>query len=117
MHAFLKNYRQAPRKVRLVARSVGGKRVDQALGELSLMPQKGAAALKKLISSAVSNAAQIDSSASPQSLSIRSIRVDKGITYVRSLPRAFGRASPMHRECSHIHVELERTTDKVLKTK
>ncbi|KKQ02265.1 MAG: hypothetical protein US12_C0035G0015 [Parcubacteria group bacterium GW2011_GWA2_36_24] len=34
MKAFLKNYRQAPRKVRLVASLIKGKSVNEAIAEL-----------------------------------------------------------------------------------
>ncbi len=102
MKAFLKNYRQAPRKVRLIADSVRGKRVSVALTELSFMPNKAAPVLKNLIASAVANAAP----AHAEGLVIERITVDKGTTYTRFRPRAFGRAAPINRESSHIRVEL-----------
>ena len=37
MKAFLKNYRQSPRKVRLVAGLIKGKKVDEALVELDFL--------------------------------------------------------------------------------
>ncbi len=108
MQAFLKNNRQAPRKVRLVARAVIGKNVSVALLELSMMPHKGASTLKKLISSAVANAKQFEPGLSEEDLVIKNITVDKGITYKRFRARAFGRAAPIHKECSHIRVTLEK---------
>jgi len=108
MKAFLKNYRQAPRKVRLVADSVRGTQVAAALDQLSLMPQKSAPVLRKLIASALANAQQNDSSIDAGDLVVRTITVDKGATYVRYMPRAFGRATPINRECSHVRVELAR---------
>ncbi len=107
MRAFLKNNRQAPRKVRLVAREFVGKRVDVALSELSFMPHKASFTLSKLIASAASNAKQKDVSIKDEDLIIKNITVDKGITYKRYRPRAFGRAAPIHKESSHIHVVLD----------
>lgn len=109
MRAFLKNNRQAPRKVRLVARAMVGKNVSVALAELSFMPQKGAGMLKKLIASALANAKQKEATLAEKDLVVKNITVDKGITYARHMPRAFGRASPIHRECSHVRVELAHT--------
>ncbi len=107
MRAFLKNNRQAPRKVRLVARAVIGKNVEVAVSELSFMPNKAAFALRKLILSAVANAKQKDASVKDADLKIKNITVDKGATYMRYKARAFGRAAPIRRESSHIRVSLE----------
>lgn len=106
MQAFLKNNRQAPRKVRLVAREVRGKTVRGALDELSVMSQKAAPTLSKLISSAYANAMQKQPNLKAEDVTVRSITVDKGMTIVRFMPRAMGRATPINRECSHIRVEL-----------
>ena len=54
--AILKNYRQSPRKVRLVANTVRGQKVSKALVNLSFVPKRAAEPLKKLIESAVANA-------------------------------------------------------------
>jgi large subunit ribosomal protein L22 len=107
MRAFLKNNRQAPRKVRLVAREVVGKNVKVALSELSFMPHKASFTLSKLISSAIANAKQADASIKEEDLFVKNIMVDKGITYKRYRPRAFGRASIIHKESSHVRVVLD----------
>lgn len=108
MKAFLKNYRQAPRKVRVIANHVRGKNVAEVLAVLEFMPNKGANMLHKLISSAVANAKQTDASVTPADLVIKTITANKGTTFVRYMPRAFGRAYPINRECSHVLVELAR---------
>lgn len=108
MKAFLKNYRQAPRKVRVIANHVRGKNVAEALAVLEFMPNKGAEMLRKLVSSAVANAKQTDASVTPEQLVIKTVTANKGITFVRYMPRAFGRAYPINRECSHVLVELTR---------
>jgi large subunit ribosomal protein L22 len=106
MKAFLKNYRQAPRKVRLIANHMRGKNVAVVLADLSFMPQKASKPLHKLLSSAVANARQQVSGIREDELIVKTITVDKGITYVRYMPRAFGRAAPIHKECSHVYLEL-----------
>jgi large subunit ribosomal protein L22 len=111
MKAYLKNYRQAPRKVRLLVNVLRGKKVARALEELSLMPQKAAQPLQKLVASAVANAKLVDSTLTEETLMIERITVDKGVTFVRYMPRAFGRASPIHRESSHIRVSLASAHD------
>jgi len=106
MQAFLKNYRQAPRKVRIIANELRGKRVSQVMDQLSVMPHKASTPLKKLILSAVANAKQANQSLTEEVLYIERITVDKGRTFVRFMPRAFGRASPINRESSHIQIVL-----------
>ncbi|HYC83208.1 MAG TPA: 50S ribosomal protein L22 [Candidatus Paceibacterota bacterium] len=105
MKATLKNYRQAPRKVRLVAGLIRGKSVTEALAQLSFVPKRASDPIKKLISSAVAN-----SGASADTLKVGKIWVDKGLTMKRSQPTARGRATPIHKHMSHVHVELEAAT-------
>jgi|GEM_PF-371081 len=111
MKAFLKNYRQAPRKVRLICDLVRGKNVAVAVAELGEMPHKGARAMKKLIESAAANARQENSTLTDELLVVKTVTADKGMTYTRYMPRAFGRATPINRECSHIRVELAPVGD------
>lgn len=115
MKAYLKNYRQAPRKVRLLADAIRGKRVSDVLTELSFMPHKAATPLKKLVESAVANAKQNDANKTADTLMLKTITVDKGRTIVRYMPRAFGRAAPINRESSHVTVVLSEV-DSVDKT-
>ena len=96
----------APRKVRVVARMTEGKRVFDVLHTLSFMPNKAALMLRKLIASAAANARQTAPGLQDTEIVVKSVSVDKGVTYRRFQPRAFGRASPLHRECSHVRVQL-----------
>lgn len=106
MKASLHNHRQAPRKMRLVADSIRGKRVDEVLLNLTFLPKKAAEPLKKLIESALANAKVKDASINASDLIVQTITVDKGVTMTRYMPRAFGRASPIKRIASHVKVEL-----------
>lgn len=104
MKASLKNYRQSPRKVRLVADLVKGKTVPAALRELSLLPKRAAAPVKKLIESAVANAKNAGIEA--DNLVVENATVDEGITLKRFRPRAFGRATMIRKRTSHIDITL-----------
>ncbi len=105
MEAYLKNYRQSPRKVRLLADLVRGKSVERALSELSFMPKRAAGPMKKLIESAVANA-EHNFNAKKEGFVVKEITVDSGVTLKRWRPRAFGRASSIHKHTSNVFVRL-----------
>ncbi|MDQ5957876.1 MAG: large subunit ribosomal protein [Patescibacteria group bacterium] len=105
MKASLSNYRQAPRKVRLLADLVRGKSVKSALVELSFVEKRASFPMIQLIDSAVANA-QNNFNASKDDLFIKEIRVDKGLVMKRFMPRARGRATPLRHRTSHINVVL-----------
>jgi large subunit ribosomal protein L22 len=105
--AHLRSLRMAPRKVALVASLIRGKPVGAALNILRFTKRAAAKPVAKLIQSAVANATdrskgQVD----VDSLYIKTISVDQGPTARRYLARAMGRASPIHKKSSHIHVIL-----------
>ena len=104
MKAFLKNYRQSPRKVSLVASLIKGKRVADAFVYLDNLPKRASLPIKKLLASAVSNAKQAGIEA--KDLIISNITVDKGIVMKRSMPRARGSASRINRRTSHVLLTL-----------
>jgi len=103
--AQLKNYRQAPRKVRLVTNLVKGKTVPRALLHLSFINKRAALPIHKLIESAVAGAFVKDGS-TKENLMIQNITVNKGVTLHRHRPRARGSASPIDKHCSTIVVVL-----------
>lgn len=106
MKAILKNYRQSPRKVRLVADLMRGKKLDRALTEVKFLSKRAALPLEKLINSAVANAKQ-NFNIERDDLFIKDIQVNKGYTLKRWMPRAFGRAAPVHKHASHITIILD----------
>lgn len=105
MKAILKNYRQSPRKVRLVAKSIVGKSVQQASLILSFMPKRAADPIKKLIDSAAANAVT-NSGQALEDLTVKTIEVNKGITLKRMRPRARGSGYPINKRTSHVVVTL-----------
>ena len=104
MKAVLKNYRQSPRKVRLIADLVRGKKVNEALKTLQFVEKRAAEPFAKVIRSAAANAAP--SGANAENLIIKKVTVDKGTVFKRFTPRARGSASPINKRNSHITVEL-----------
>ncbi len=105
MKAYLKNYRQSPRKVRLVVDAVRGKQIDAALTQLEFMPKRAAQAIAKLIASAAANAEQ-NFSVSPETLIVKEIRVDEGVTLKRMRPRSRGMATRINKRTSNVMVAL-----------
>ncbi|MGH8323185.1 MAG: large ribosomal subunit protein uL22, partial [Steroidobacteraceae bacterium] len=51
--------RTSPRKLNLVAQTIRGKKVDQALNELTFSPKRVAKVVKKVLQSAIANADNI----------------------------------------------------------
>ncbi len=113
MKAILRNYRQSPRKVRLVAKFVRGKNVAWARAYLRFLDQKSAEAILNLINSALANAGVDRNDISTQEkMLIKEIRVDEGMKLKRWMPRAFGRAAPYRKKRSHIFIQLAKTEEK-----
>lgn len=104
MKATLSNYKQSPRKTRLVADLMRGKTVAEARRALTFLPKKSAPVMFKLLESAVSNAR--NKGMSPDELMVRSITVDKGLILRRFKPMARGRAASVRRTRSIISLEL-----------
>ncbi len=104
MKAFLKNYTQSPRKVRLVADLIRGKDIEKARAILTFIDKKSAPALKKLLESAIANAEHAKKDTN--NLVVKEIRVDQGLELRRWRPRAFGRAAPFRRRMSKVTLQL-----------
>jgi large subunit ribosomal protein L22 len=98
--------RVSPRKVRLIMDEIRGRRIEEALNQLSFAPQKGAFILKKLISSAVANAEQ-NFKMDVDKLYIKRIYADEGPILKRFRPRAMGRAMRIRKRTSHLTVVLD----------
>ena len=110
MKAFLKNYRQSPRKVRLVAGLIKGKNVDQAVAELDFLAKRAGLPIKKLLLSAVANAKQMG--IEKENLFIKELRVDKGIVMKRMMPAAMGTGHRINKRTSHVAILLAERVEK-----
>jgi large subunit ribosomal protein L22 len=118
MKAYLKNYRQSPRKVRLVTDMIRGKTVGKALTLLSIVQKKGGLPIKKLIESAAANARQ-SAGFEKNNLIVKNVRVDEGFTFKRYQPRARGISAPIRKRTSNISVvlaEQQKVQSEKLKT-
>lgn len=105
MKAILKNYRQSPRKVALAAALVRGKAAGAALVQLKFATKRASSPIIKLIESAMANAKN-SGVTNPESLIIQEIRVDKGLTLKRMMPRARGSAARILKRSSHVMLTL-----------
>jgi large subunit ribosomal protein L22 len=105
MKANLKNYGQSPRKVRLVADLVRGKKVSQALLELNYLPKRATEVISKLINSAAANA-ENNFKVSVDNLIVKEISVDQGVTLKRYRPRARGVAKRINKRTSNVALTL-----------
>jgi large subunit ribosomal protein L22 len=105
-HASLRFLRIAPRKVRLVADTIRGLPVGDALAELKYRPQAAAKPLAKLLRSAVANAEGKGGRVDVDALVVKTLTVDQGPKMRRFMPRAMGRAFRVEKKTSHVYVEL-----------
>jgi len=122
VRAYLHELRIAPRKVRLLADDIRGKRVSEADTALRFRVKRGAAPMRKLLQSAIANAKENAKIANPESVMyVGKIMVDEGRVLKRMMPRAFGRASAINKRTSNVTLELHSydavSTQKASKSK
>ena len=103
--ATLRSARISPQKCRLVADTIRGKSVDEALRTLAFMPKKGAGIVKKVLESAVANA-EHNHGADIDELKIATIEVNEAPTFRRYRARAKGRGARIIKRNSHITISV-----------
>ncbi|MCX6722770.1 MAG: 50S ribosomal protein L22, partial [Candidatus Staskawiczbacteria bacterium] len=101
----LSNLRTAPRKVRLVADLVRGKRVAEAQSILLFTTNKSARPVLKLLNSAIATAKN-DLHLDDSNLFISAITVDEGPKLKRWHPMSRGRAFPIIKRSAHVMLTL-----------
>ena len=104
--ARLRFVRIAPRKARLVADLIRGKKSEEALNILNFTKKAAAKILIKLLKSAIANATQ-KKTVDIDRLYVKQIMVDQGPTMKRFQPRALGRATMIRKRTSHINIVLD----------
>lgn len=97
--------RMAPRKVRMVADTIRGKRVDEAAAILQFIARRAVRPVKKVLNSAV-EAARHAGNFDLDALYVKEIFVDKGPVLRRGLPRARGMVTRINKFTSHVTVVL-----------
>jgi large subunit ribosomal protein L22 len=100
--------RIAPRKARLVADMIRGLAVDQAMTALEFSKKRAAWYYKAVLKSAIANAEENE--ADVASLFVSESRVDEGPTIKRFQPKDRGRAHPIMKRTSHLHIVLDERT-------
>ena len=103
--AKLRYARISPQKCRLVADTVRGKGVGNALATLKFMPKKGAALVLKVLESAIANA-ENNRGADIDELKVDRIEVDVAPVLKRFAARAKGRGSRVVKRNSHITIQV-----------
>jgi large subunit ribosomal protein L22 len=103
--ATLRYARISPQKCRLVADSVRGKAVGNAIATLKFMPKKGAELVRKVLESAVANA-EHNLGADIDVLKVTAIMVDEAPVLKRFHARAKGRGNRIVKRNSHITVQV-----------
>jgi large subunit ribosomal protein L22 len=101
-----KYIRISPFKVRRIANEIVKKNVLEAEAYLSVLPNKGALALKKVIHSARTNFISKNTDVDEENLIVNRILIDSGATYKRYHPISRGRAQSILKRTCHIFVEV-----------
>ena len=103
--AILRGVRLSAQKGRLVADLVRGKPVDQALNILAFSPKKGAVIIRKVVESAIANAEHNDG-ADIDTLKVKTIHVEEGMTLKRFTARAKGRGNRILKPTCHVYLTV-----------
>jgi large subunit ribosomal protein L22 len=103
--ARLRYARISPQKCRLVADTVRGKGVGNALSTLKFMPKKGARLVLKVLESAIANA-ENNLGADIDELKVTRIEIDTAPVLKRFAARAKGRGNRIIKRNSHITLEV-----------
>ncbi|MGH8496627.1 MAG: 50S ribosomal protein L22 [Gammaproteobacteria bacterium] len=105
VEATLRYARISPQKCRLVADTIRGRGVGDALAALRFMPKKGAHVVRKVLESAIANA-ENNHGADIDELKVASVQVDAAPTMRRYRARAKGRGARIIKRNSHITVRV-----------
>jgi large subunit ribosomal protein L22 len=110
--AILRNIHTSPKKLRLVADAIRGKKVDEALNMLQFMEKGGAPTIQKLLESAIANARE-NHKLNADDLYIAKITIDGAATMKRFMARARGRAARIRCRTSHAKIVLRETNEAI----
>lgn len=97
--------RTSPRKARLLADLIRGRRVDEADTLLRFNPKRAAVMVRKTLRAAIADAEQNE--VPIDRLYVSESRVDEGLIIKRFRPKDRGRAHPIQKKTSHIVVGVE----------
>ena len=103
VRATAKYIKTSPRKLRPIADTVRGRKVEEALVTLKFLPSPLASSVAKVVKSAAANA-ENNFEMTPSDLKIVSIHVNEGPRMRRYRAGPRGRAKPIRKRSSHITV-------------
>ncbi len=113
--AKLRNYPTSPRKMRLLADLIRGKRIDNVLAELEFNPKHPAVPLRKLVLSAINNWKQKNEGGDETQLVVKTIFVDGARTLKRMRPAPQGRGYRVRKRSNHVTVIVDTKAEKIEK--
>ena len=105
--AKLRNYPTSPRKMRLLADLIRGKKVEKVLAELEHHPKHPAVPLRKLVMSAINNWKQKNEGGDESQLVVKTIFVDGARTLKRMRPAPQGRGYRVRKRSNHVTVIVD----------
>ena len=114
--AQLNDYRQSPRKVRLIAGLIRGQKVEKATDILMSTVKRASDPIMALLNSAVANAKN-NFSLAKEDLFVKALTVDSGAILYRRMPRARGMAYAIRKRTSHVKLVLSVKEPEVKKIK
>ena len=100
--AKLRNYPTSPRKMRLLADLIRGKKVDKVLAILEHNSKHPAVPLRKLVLSAINNWKQKNESGDESELVVKTVFVDGARTLKRMRPAPQGRGYRVRKRSNHV---------------
>ena len=111
--AKLRNYPTSPRKMRLLADLIRGKRIDNVLAELEHSPKHPAVPLRKLVLSAINNWKQKNEGGDETQLIVKTIFVDGARTLKRMRPAPQGRGYRVRKRSNHVTVIVDLKGERI----
>jgi large subunit ribosomal protein L22 len=110
--AKLRNYPTSPRKMRLLADLIRGKKIEYVLSQLEHSPKHPAVPLRKLVLSAINNWKQKNEGGDESELIIKTIFVDGARTLKRMRPAPQGRGYRVRKRSNHVTVIVDTKENK-----
>ena len=105
--AKLRNYPTSPRKMRLLADLIRGKKVDNVLAILEHNAKHPAVPLRKLVLSAISNWKAKNEGGDVHELFVKTVMVDGGRTLKRMRPAPQGRGYRVRKRSNHVTLVID----------
>ncbi|MCS6244569.1 MAG: 50S ribosomal protein L22 [Opitutus sp.] len=105
VQALTRYARMSPKKVREVVRTIQGRKANDAVDLLTLIPRKSARLIVKTLKSAIANA-ENNNNLSSDNLFVKSALVENGPVLKRFKAGARGTAMPRRKKMSHILIVL-----------